>query len=43
MRYISFRSAGKVERSEPGSPRPAADRPAFHADNWNMATAPRGA
>ncbi|WP_281407918.1 hypothetical protein [Rhizobium sp. MHM7A] len=42
MRYISFRSAGKVERPEPGSPRPAADRPAFHADNWNMATAARG-
>ncbi|MGG7538502.1 MULTISPECIES: hypothetical protein [unclassified Rhizobium] len=41
MRYISLRSAGKVERSEPGSPRPPADRPAFHADNWNMAIAAR--
>ncbi|ARQ12575.1 hypothetical protein NXC12_PB00171 (plasmid) [Rhizobium etli] len=29
----------KLERPEPGLLPPPADRPAFHADNWNMATA----
>ncbi|WP_281034646.1 hypothetical protein [Rhizobium ruizarguesonis] len=43
MRYISFRSVGKPRATEPGLLRPPADRPAFHADNWNMATAARGA
>ncbi|WP_281035115.1 MULTISPECIES: hypothetical protein [Rhizobium] len=43
MRYISFRSVGKPRATRAGPPRPPADRPAFHADNWNMATAARGA
>ncbi|WP_280951329.1 hypothetical protein [Rhizobium sp. J15] len=43
MRYISFRPVGKPRVTRTGLPRPRADRPAFHADNWNMATAARGA
>ncbi|AHG48390.1 hypothetical protein RLEG12_05585 (plasmid) [Rhizobium leguminosarum bv. trifolii CB782] len=43
MRYISFRTSGKARATRTGPAAAAGYTPAFHADNWNMATATRGA